>query len=196
MKSLGSRLGSSWKSLGERVRRSPLRGGAGSKDKDGGGGECGGAGGAPALQYTETEEEQEAILATLPPEYFEEGFDPLDYELRRLPPNFEAAALEAVGEERTLVLEVRRGWRARSWAGAGAARGAWAQPGCSFDQKQFPVRPPLPARGQSAASFMHRGWTATAALCASPVLFLFYSYSFLLTPMPVKLPRDLACCRW
>lgn len=66
----------------------------------------------------DSEQEREAVLATLPPEYFDEGFDALEHELKQLPLNFEAASLDSVVEERTAVLDV-------SWAGLPSAAAAW-----------------------------------------------------------------------
>ena len=66
-----------------------------------------------------TEEEAEAVLRELAPGYFDppSEFDALEHELRQLPVDFTQDQLEAVAEDRTGVLEVRR------WAG-GVCRGS------------------------------------------------------------------------
>ena len=55
-----------------------------------------------------SEEEQESILSSVAPGYFEESqaFDALEHELRTLPPDFSTTTLESVAEDRTAVLEV------------------------------------------------------------------------------------------
>lgn len=55
-----------------------------------------------------TEDELEAALNDLPAGYFDPAgqFDALEHELRQLPVNFDAEALEVVAEGRTAVLEV------------------------------------------------------------------------------------------
>eukprot|EP00884_Botryococcus_braunii_P000884 jgi/Botrbrau1/10797/Bobra.0064s0003.1 len=52
------------------------------------------------------EAEKEALLAGLPPEYYEAEHDPVLGELQKLPPRFDPATLDQVVEERAAVLEV------------------------------------------------------------------------------------------
>ena len=73
-----------------------------------------------------TEAEAKAALAELAPGYFDPQFDALEHELRQLPVDFDQAALEAVAEERTGVLEVRALCSqpaSMRWCSAGLPRG-------------------------------------------------------------------------
>jgi hypothetical protein len=94
---LGRQLGDSGRALGEKIRRTPVKQPKQEEPQ---------RADVRVLTPAESEEEREAILSSLPAEYFDENFDALEHELRKLPVNFEAASLDSVVEQHTTVLEV------------------------------------------------------------------------------------------
>jgi hypothetical protein len=62
----------------------------------------------PVVARQLDKETKEAILKALPEAYYQAGFDPVTFELQRLPlKNFNADRLEEIIEPRTHVLEVK-----------------------------------------------------------------------------------------
>ena len=128
--------------LGERVKS--LRRGSRSAAGDGDGGAAGAAAdgwGLPApvgvphpasgilvrSAPATSEEEAEAALRELASGYFDPpaAFDALEHELRQLPVDFTHEQQEAVAEERTSVLEVRRGGGRSGWGVQGTLVKLW-----------------------------------------------------------------------